>query len=166
MDTRNYPSGRGAVKTRYANGVLTFVSGSISYGNAVALNVVREKRQRVTLAQWNAGVTILAAPGAGRAYRMLTVGLIAYGGAAGALTTADILATQSAASVKLIAGGQAQLTQSTIVRDGDTGGTILADGLSHVTNDENTAITAGVTGSDLTTATGIDVLIQYVVEAV
>ena len=164
--------GAGALKTKYVNGVLNFyrtdgeviqtinpTTGEISFGTQV-LNVVRNHRQRVTLAQWNAGATLLAAPGLGRAYRLVSGAAIAYGGAAGALTTADIEATQSAGAVKLVAFAQASLTQSTLLRDV----AILADGASFVVNDVNTAITAGVTGADLTVATGIDVFLTYVIE--
>ncbi len=133
-------------------------------GVSITGKIVRQHRQRIILADWNAGKTILAAV-AGQKYRMVSCSLIAYGGAAGALTTADILATQSAGGVKLLAGAQASLTQSTVIKDGETGGAVLADGASYIANDVATAITAGVTGSDLTTATGIDVLLSYIVEA-
>jgi len=159
-----YPQGTGTVKSKYVAGVLTFLSGKISFGN-VSLNVVKTKRQVITLAQWNAGVTILAAPGAGLAYRMISAKMIAVGGAAGALTTADIDAVQSASSVKLMAGAQASLTENSVIKDGETGGAVLAAGASYAANDANTAITASVTGSDLTTATSIDIEISYVLES-
>lgn len=125
---------------------------------------VRHIRSRFTIAQVNAGATILPAL-ANRKYRVCDMALISVGGAAGAVTTVDILGTQSASSVKLLAGAQANLTQSALVRAGGTGGTILADGASFVANDTNTAITIGKTGSNVTTATHIDVLMSYVVEA-
>ncbi len=133
-------------------------------GVSVTGKIIRHHRQRIITADWNAGKSILAAV-AGQKYRMVACSLIAYGGAAGALTTADILATQGTSSVKLLAGAQAQLTQSSVVKDGGTGGAVLADGASYVANDAATAITAGKTGNDLTTATGIDVLLSYIVEA-
>ena len=125
--------------------------------------VVRQLRSRVTIANVNAGATLLPAL-ANRKYRVCDVALISVGGAAGAVTTVDILGTQSSSSVKLLAGAQANLTQSALVRAGGTGGTILADGASFVANDTNTAITIGKTGSNVTTATHIDVLLTYVVE--
>jgi hypothetical protein len=125
---------------------------------------VHHVRSRFTIAEVNAGATVLAAI-PGRAYRVCDMALISVGGAAGAVTTVDILGTQSTSSVKLLAGAQANLTQSTLIRAGATGGTILADGASFVTNDANTAITIGKTGSNVTTATHIDVLISFVVEA-
>jgi len=80
------------------------------------------------------------------------------------VTTVDLLGTQSSSGVKLVAYAQAQLTQSTVVYDGLTGGTVLADGASYQACDANTAITAGKTGSDVTTATGVDFVIEYVIE--
>ena len=164
MDSRMYPQGTGTVKSKYVAGVLTFLSGKISFGN-VSLNVVKTKRQVITLAQWNAGVTILAAPGAGLAYRLISSRFIPVGGAAVALTTADILATQSASGVKLVTAAAAPLTENTILKDGATGGVVLAAGASYAANDANTAITASVTGSDLTTSTSIDLEFTYVLEA-
>lgn len=126
--------------------------------------VVRHLRSRVTIANVNAGATLLPAL-ANRKYRICDMALISVGGAAGAVTTVDILGTQSSSSVKLLAGAQANLTQSALVRAGGTGGTILADGASFVACDTNTAITIGKTGSSVTTATHIDVLLTYVVES-
>lgn len=125
---------------------------------------VHHVRSRFTIAEVNAGATILPAI-PGRAYRVCDMALISVGGAAGAVTTVDILGTQSTSSVKLLAGAQANLTQSTLIRAGGTGGTILADGASFVANDAGTAITIGKTGSNVTTATHIDVLLSFVVEA-
>ena len=60
---------------------------------------------------------------------------------------------------------RASLTQSTELRAGDSGSTILADGASHVANDANTAITVIKAGSDVATATSIDVILTYALEA-
>ena len=170
--------GAGALKTKYVAGVLTFmrtdgatiqtinpVTGQVSFGTQ-ALNVVKALRQRVTLAQWNAGVTLLAAPGASRAYRLLSASAVAYGGAATTLTTADIDGVQSTSSVKLVAFAAAQLTENSVVKDGETGGAVLAAGASYAVTDANSAITASITGTDMTVATGIDVLLTYIIEAV
>lgn len=127
-------------------------------------NVVRSVRQRFTIAQVNAGATILAAV-AGYKYRMVDVVGIAVGGAAGAVTTVDVLGTQSASGVKLAAFAQASMTRSTVLRPGVSGTTVLADGASHAPCDANTAITIGKTGSDVTTATHVDVILSYTIEA-
>lgn len=123
---------------------------------------VLHTRQRFSTAQVNAGATILPAL-AGVKYRMLDVAMIAIGGAATTVTTVDILATLSS-SRKLFAGAAANLTQSTLLRAGATGGAILADGASFTANDANTAVTIGITGASMTVATNIDVLLSYAMD--
>lgn len=120
---------------------------------------VNQKRFRVTTAQVNAGLTLLPAR-AGIKYQVVDLALISIGGAAATATTVDILGTQTS-SVKLLAAAVAGLTQSTVLRAGATNATVLADGASFVACDANTAITIGKTGSNLATATHIDVLLQY-----
>lgn len=125
---------------------------------------VRNIRAHVTIAEINAGKTLLAAPGAGYKYRMVDCLAIAIGGAAGTVTTVDILGTQSTSSVKLVALAQANLTQSTVLRAGGTGAAVLADGASFAACDENKAITIGKTGDPIDTATHVDVILSYVIE--
>jgi len=125
-------------------------------------NMPRVLRTRVAAADVNAGATLLPAV-AGKKYRLHDAYAIAIGGAAGAVTTVDLLGTVTTAR-KLVAFGQANLTQSAIVRAGGTGGTVLADGASFTQNDANTAITVGVTGSAMTTATHIDFGLTYTLE--
>ena len=122
--------------------------------------------KRFTIAQVNAGATLLAAPGVGFKYRMVNARMIAVGGNVAAVTTIDILATRSASSAKLVTYATAQLTRSTPVRDGNTGTVVLADAATYTANDENTAITVGKTGADVTTATHIDVVFEYAVDRV
>jgi hypothetical protein len=122
-------------------------------------SVVFNIRQRFTIAQVNAGATLVS----GKSIRMVGCKAIAVGNAAGAVTTVDILGT-STTSRKLVAFAQANLTQSTVLADGGTGGTVLADGASYTANDVNTAVTIGKTGSNVTTATHIDVIFVYVLE--
>jgi len=123
------------------------------------------RRVRTAIAQVNAGATLLPALGAGYAYRLIDAFAIAIGGAAAAVTTVDVIGTLSTAR-KLVAFGQAALTQSALVRAGSSGGVLLADGASFTANDANTAITIGVTGSPLTTATHIDVVLTYAIDRV
>jgi hypothetical protein len=135
-------------------------------GNGPTLDLfglVKNRRIRVATADVNAGLTLLPAI-AGYRYRITGVSMIAIGGNASGATTVDILATQSASSVKLVANAVTGLTQSAILREGATNSTLLADGASHVANDANTAITISKTGSALATSTNIDVLLSYVVE--
>lgn len=142
-----------------SGGAITVESG----GAINAPTAVQSTRIRSTVAEVNAGKTLLAAV-AGKSYRLVSCYAIAYGGAATAVTTVDILGTQSTSSVKLVAYAQASLTQSTVLKDGGTGAAVLADGASYAPCDANTAITIGKTGSSVATATGIDVVINYTIE--
>jgi len=151
----------GGLQSVKSGGVIRLEDGARLVG--VADPPVFHVRLRATIAQVNAGIEVLPAI-EGYAYRLVDAAAIAVGGAAGAVTTVDLLATASAASRKLVAFGQAQLTQSTLLRAGATGGTVLADGASFTVNDANTAVTLGKTGDDVTTATHIDLLVSYVVE--
>jgi len=140
--------------------VLEDLSGNVIYARSAA---VQNIRTRFTIAQVNAGATILAAI-AGHKYRLVSCTATAYGGAGGATTTVDVGGTQSASGVKLVAYAQASLTQSAVLKDGGTGAAVLADGASYVANDANTAVTIGKTGSSLTVATGVDINLCYVIE--
>lgn len=120
-------------------------------------------RTRVTAAQVNAGFTLLPAL-AGRRYRIVDAAFIAIGGAVTAATSVDLLGTQTT-SVQLMAAAVAGLTQNTLLRAGATNAAILAGGASFVPNDVNTAITINKTGSNMATATHVDVLLTYEVTA-
>ena len=130
-----------------------------SYAQSNLLN----DRHRVTVAEINAGHELLPAI-AGRAYRIVSVVAVAYGGAVGTTTTVDILGTQGTSSVKLVAYAQASLTRSAVLTSGGTGAAVLADGASYAVCDANSAVTIGKTGSDVDTATGVDIVITYVIE--
>ena len=148
-----------------SGGTITVESGGALdvQSGAVVKGVVLNLRTRVTIAEANAGKTLLSAL-AGYSYRLLPESsIIAVGGNAGAVTTVDILGTQTTAK-KLLAFAQAQLTRSAILKPGVTGCTILADGASFVANDAGAAISIGVTGSDVTTATHFDINLCYVIE--
>lgn len=171
-----YNPAKAPYKARWAslsNGarVLQFLdaSGNVFQEIDGASQVVRKvkecytHRQRCTIAEVNAGVTLLAAI-PGWKYKLAFAAAISVGGAAGAVTTVDLLATASGSSRKLVTWAQANLTQSTYLGIGATGVTILADGASFTANDVNTALTAGKTGSSVTTATHIDFVIDYTLE--
>jgi hypothetical protein len=124
--------------------------------------LVQHARVRVAIADINTGATVLPAV-AGRAYRLVDASMIAIGGNAGGTTGVRLRATQSASAVTLFDAKVAGLTQNTLLRIGTaTNGLILAAGASFVANDANTAITLIKDGSDLTTATHVDVLLSYV----
>lgn len=131
--------------------------------NFGAISRVRALRTRNTIAEVNAGATLLAVL-TGWRYRLVDAYAIAIGGAVGTVTTIDIIGTITTAR-KLVAFGQAALTRSALVRAGSSGGVILADGASFTQNDAATAITIGVTGSAADTATHIDTVLQYIIEA-
>lgn len=147
--------------TTYA-GIPPTASAQTALGNA-ADAVVLNHRHRATIAEINAGHSILPAI-AGKSYRMIQCLAIAYGGAVVATTTVDLLGTQAAGSVKLVAYAVAGLAQSAVLVSGGTNAAVTADGASYTPCDANTAITVGKTGADLTTATGVDFVLTYVIE--
>lgn len=131
---------------------------------------VMNLRVRATLAQINAGLTLLAAS-PGFAYRVIDLMLTAVGGAAAGATDVRVLGTRAAGSVALGIAAVAGLAQSTDLRLGSpfaTAGTAsivsLADGASRTPLDANTPITIGKTGATLTGPTAIDVVLTYALE--
>jgi hypothetical protein len=150
-DSRMYPTGSGAPKSRPILG--TFVE----------FGVVKKQRTRVTLAQVNAGFTLLPAlPGV--RWRLTDACLISIGGAFGASTSVNLIGTRSGSAVQLLAVAIAALSQSALVRAGAANATLLADGTSFTQLDANTAVTIGKVGSTGTTATNVDVLLEYVAD--
>jgi predicted RecA/RadA family phage recombinase len=149
----------GAIETAAATGDTTC---SVRLNGTSLAGRVHNVRKRIAVASVNAGATLLPAV-AGCKWRLVNAEAISIGGAAGAVTTVDILATLSS-SRKLVAFAQASLTQSTELKSGGTGAAILADGASYTANDVSTAITVGITGSAITTATHIDFKGQFALE--
>jgi len=135
-----------------------------SYLNSTTIGVQLSLRRRCTIAELNAGVTLLVAL-PGFKYRIIDAAMIAIGGAVTSATTVDITGTLTT-SRKLLAVAIAALTQSAKVNAGAANATILADGASFTANDVNTAILGSVTGSAITVATAVDVFIEYVIEKV
>lgn len=118
-------------------------------------------RRRFSLAEVNAATSLLPAfPGFG--FRLVDVAMVAIGGAAGAATTVDILATQSGASVKLFAAAIGTLTQDALVKLSTAN--MLANGLSLVKNDSGTGLTISKTGAALTTLVSLDVVLTFAYE--
>jgi len=122
----------------------------------------RTLRTRVTLAQLNAGFTLLPAV-PGFIYSLIDAMLIAVGGAATTGTSVNIIGTRAAAPVQLVVVAIAALTQSAAVRAGATNAVILADGASFTPLDVNTPITVITVGSAMTVMTNIDVTLEYVI---
>lgn len=126
--------------------------------------LVRNKRRRCTTAEINAGVEFLPVL-TGYKYRVIDVTMIAIGGNAGGATAVVLNATQSAGSVALITALIAALTRSAFVKPNTANVSVLADGASNIANDVSTSLTVGKTGGSLTTATAVDVIVDYVIEA-
>jgi predicted RecA/RadA family phage recombinase len=118
-------------------------------------------RKRVAVADVNAGATLVPAV-PGRKPRLIDVATIAVGGAASAAF--NILATLTAER-KLVSQAAVQSAQSALLRAGATGSTLLADGASFTANDANTAITIKKDAGDVGTATSIDVLLTFALDA-
>lgn len=150
----------GLYRKRGGNELVVGLGGKITLDEGG--NMARILRTRVAIADVNAGLTLLPAV-PGKKYRLHDASAIAVGGAVGAVTTVDLIGTLSTAR-KLVAFGQAALTQSALVRAGSAGGVLLADGASFTQNDANAAITVGVTGSAATVATHIDFALTYTLE--
>lgn len=128
--------------------------------NSKSGDLVQTLRTRVTLAQLNAGLTLLPAV-AGYKYRLIDATLIAIGGAATAATAVRITGVQSASTVALISAAVAALTQSTVVKPNTANVTVLADGASFNQNDAASIIAIDKTGSAMTTLTHVDVILTY-----
>jgi hypothetical protein len=128
-----------------------------------AVPVLLELRTRVTLAQLNAGLTLLPAI-PGYRYRLVDADLTSVGGAATAGTSVNLIGTRAAGAVQLLVAAVAALAQSVLAKIGAANMVILADGASFTQLDANTAITVITVGSAMTTLTHIDVKLKYVIE--
>lgn len=141
------------------------VDGATTVGELRLDTNARNAYKRATIAELNAGVAFLPAV-PGFKYRVTRCKMTAIGGAVTAVTTVDVLGTQSTSSAKLFAAAQAKLTENTM-----TSSAVVAEiaelsvGASNIACDANTAITLGITGSDITIATHVDVVLDYVLEA-
>jgi len=133
---------------------------ALEHGNSP---VVLCQRHRATVAEINGGHEILPAI-PGHTYRIVSVKAIAYGGSVGTTTTVDILGTQAAGSVKLVTFAQASLVQSAVLTAGGAGTVVLTDGSTFIPCDANSAVTVGKTGGAADTATGVDFIVEYVIE--
>lgn len=153
-DSRLYPEGPGYPKSFIRNGI------------SIAIGAVKSQRTRVTLAQINAGFTLLPAiPGV--KWRLVDATMVSIGGAAAGATSVDLIGTKAAAASRPLVIAVAALTRSALVRAGASNAVILADGASFTAHDNNTALTIGTQsgGSALTTSTNIDVFLTYVADA-
>jgi hypothetical protein len=139
---------------------LTGVTATTAEINEVAGNeVVLTKYTRVTAAQVNSGLTLLAAT-AGRTYRVVGFIITAIGGAAGGLT-ALTLADTNTSPVSITSIAAAALTENTPVLPASanvTNGVGLGGPLTAAKG-----VSVGKTGNALTTATHVDVTLLYTI---
>jgi len=129
----------------------------------------RTLRTRVTLAQLNAGFTLLPAL-PGFIYSLIDCNMIAIGGAATTGTSVNVIGTRGGSPVQLFVAAVAGLTQSTNLRAGSpfaTAGTAsivcLADGASFTPLDVNTPVTVITVGSAMTVMTNIDITLEFTI---
>jgi hypothetical protein len=115
------------------------------------------KYKRVTIAEVNAGEELLPAL-VGKAYRITGLLISAIGGAAAAVTSVDI--QDGAGSPVVVAVyTQAQLTENTILTENTAGAAMGAGFLVGTTVSK--AVNIIKNGSDITTATHFDVVVEY-----
>lgn len=122
-------------------------------------SVVYNLRSRCTLAEINAGKTLVAVP-ATKAFRLIDCKAIAYGGSVGTVTTVDV----KVGAAVLVAFAQAGLTQSTVLKDGGANAAVLADGASYVAQGAGDDLVVIKAGADADTATGVDIIVTYALD--
>jgi len=130
------------------------LAGSTKVGPGVPIN----QRFVFTAAQINAGATVLPAQ-AGLKYRVANAILIAVGGNAAGATAVVLQGVQAGSTVSLLSATVGALTQNTWVAPSSANVTMLAN--SEAQNDVNTAITIAKTGSSLSGATSVIVILTY-----
>lgn len=118
---------------------------------------------RYTVAQINAGVTVLPAIDQIK-YRLLDFTMIAIGGNAATATGVYLKGTQATSVVNLAAVAIAALTRSAVVKPNSANVTVLADAASFGVCDANTAITFIKNGSDLATATHVELTLTVALD--
>ena len=156
----------GGIVTVESGGLLDIETGAtLTYDDQIKSypTFVQNIRERVTAAALNAADVELLPAIAGKRYRMVACKILAYGGAVGATTTIDVVSDNDT-EVVLVAFAQASLTEDTVLKDAGTGAAVLAAGASYVSNVANTSISLANTGSNITTATGVDIILDYVIE--
>ena len=162
------------VKSKWSGGNLTFSAADgttlakfdgTSLEQLFVPGAVRNLRRRATTAEVNAGLELLPAL-PGYKYRLVDVTLIAIGGNAATATSVDIVGTSGTSAVRPIVAAVAALTRSAVVKPNSANVAVLADGASFVAMDENSGIYVSkqAAGSNLATATHVDVILDYVIE--
>lgn len=146
-----------------SGGTIEIESGGVANvsGAIYDTGAMRTVRVRATAAEVNAsgGKEVLPAI-EGKKYRMVDCKLIAVGGDAANATGVQIKCDTTV----LVDAKIAALTDSTVARAGDSNVNVLDDGASFVAQAANKSIVVVKDGSNLATATHIDVLLDYVIE--
>lgn len=127
----------------------------------------QNKRERVTLAQINAGYTLLPALG-GYGYRLLGWSMTAIGGAAATATSVDLIGTRGAVAVRPAVVAVSAMSENTRIPHTHANSVILTAGASYTTLDANTALTIGTqaaSAGNLATCTHVDVTLDYAMES-
>ncbi len=122
-------------------------------------SVVYNQYHRVTTAEINAGHSLVDVP-TDKKFRLVDITLIAIGGNAATATSVDV----KCGSVVMVSAAVGALTRSTVVKPDTANVTVLADGASFVSMTAGDDVTIIKAGSDLATATHIDVILSYVLE--
>jgi hypothetical protein len=152
-----------SVKDDGAVGTINYGAGSVTsdaLSDALKASQVRVHRQRVAVANVNAGATLIAVDAAYK-FRMIDCTLIAVGGAASGATGVQV----KCGATILVNAAVAGLTQSAVARAGATHIAVIADGASFAAQTAGDEVTITKDGSDVATATSIDVIIMYVLDA-
>lgn len=108
------------------------------------------------------GTVVITVPATNQ-FQLVNVEAIAKGGACATVTTVDVIDAISP-TVKLVTYAQANLTQSTVLRPGSTGVTVLADGASYNPLPLGHSVSVSITGSTPTTCTYVRFNLAYVLK--
>lgn len=122
---------------------------------------VAVKRSRLTPGEINSGTILVPAVTNGYEIRFTGCKVIAIGGAVGGATSIVITGWRNQTKVNLVTIAVAALTQSAVVRDGQTDSVVLPDGASYFTLDRGKPIMAEKVGGNVTGATNVDFLIEF-----
>jgi len=134
-------------------------AAEINQLDALGDYVVFSQRHRVTTAEVNAGHTLLSVP-ATHKFRLVDFTMIAIGGNAATATSVDL----KCGTAILAAVAVGTLTRSAVVKPNSANVTVLADGASFIANTAGDDVTVIKAGSNLATATHVDVILSYVLE--
>lgn len=120
-------------------------------------------RARVTASEVNSGQLLFDVPD-GLSVRIVTCKLIAVGGNASGATAVVVGTGANSLTTSLFSYTVSALTRSKVVPETDSNCTVLTDGASHAAQTAGHNVYIGKTGSDLSGATHIDVILEFTLE--